>query len=71
MMSTMMAIERQLSMGHEQGWGPGAVIKASCLEQWRSRARPPAAIQVSKKQNVTSSLTCNDLILWGASVTEG
>ena len=30
----------------------------------------PWCIQVSKKQIVTSSLTCKDLILWGASVTE-
>ena len=32
MMSTMMAIERQLSMGLEQGGGPGAVVKSACLE---------------------------------------
>ena len=63
-MSTMMAIERQLlSMGHEQGGGPGAVIKAACLEHRRSQVHPPAGIQVSMKQNVTSSLTCRDLIL--------
>ena len=30
----------------------------------------PWCIQVSKNQIVTSSLTCKDLILWGASVTE-
>ena len=70
MMLTMMAIERQLSMGHEQGGGTGAVVKAACLENRRSHVRPPAGIQVSKKQNVTSSLTCKDLISWGASVTE-
>ena len=34
------------------------------------RVRPPAGIQVSNKQNVTSSLTWKDLMLWGASVTE-
>ena len=32
MMSTMMAIERQLSTGHEQGGDPGAVVKAACLD---------------------------------------
>ena len=72
-MSTMMAIERQLSimsMGHEQGGGPGAVVKSACLENRRARVRPPTGIQVSKKQIVTSSLTCKDLILWGASVTQ-
>ena len=51
-------------MGHEQGGGPGAVVKAACLENRRSRVRPPAGIQVIKKQNVTSSLSCKDLILW-------
>ena len=65
----MMAIERQLSMGYEQGGGPGAVVKAACLENQRSRVSSPAGIQVSKKQNVTSSLTCKYLISWGASVT--
>ena len=63
MMSTMMATERKLSMGHEQGGGPCAVIKAACLEHRRSRVRPPAGIQVPKTQNVTSSVTCKDLIL--------
>ena len=31
---------------------------------------PHSGIQVSKKQNVSSPLTRNDSILWGASVTE-
>ena len=31
---------------------------------------PRSGIQASKKQNVSSLLTCNDTILWGASVTE-
>ena len=71
----MMARERQLSMGLEQGGEPGAVIKSACLEniflgksviagscpRWHSSL---------KKQIVTSSLTCKDLILLGASVTE-
>ena len=60
MMSTMMAIERQLSMGHEQGGSPGAVIKAACWEHQRSRVRPPAGIQIPKKQNDTSSVTCKN-----------
>ena len=69
MMFTMIAIERHISMGHG---GPGRVVKAACLENQRSRVRPPppADIQVSKKQNVTSSLICKVLILWVASVTE-
>ena len=70
MIFTMMALERQLSMGHKQGRGPGAVVKDACLENRRSRVRPPAGIQVSKKQNVTSLLSCEDLLLWGAFVTE-
>ena len=44
--------------------------KVYFLENRKSRVRPPAGIQVSKKQIVTSSLTYKDLILWGASVTE-
>ena len=71
MMSTMMAIERQLSMGHEQG---GPLVQWLNLPAWKiycgSRIRAPTGIQVSKIQIVTFSLTCKDLILWGASVTE-
>ena len=52
------------------GGGPGAVVKAACLESRRSRVQTPSAIQVSKKQYVSSLLTRKDLILWGASVTE-
>ena len=44
--------------------------KIYSLENRRSRVRAPTGIQVSKNQIVTSSLTCKDLILWGASVTE-
>ena len=50
--------------------GPGAVVKAACLESRISRFRIPLWLQVSKKQNIFSSLTCKDSILWGASVTE-
>ena len=65
MMSTMMAIERQLKIGHEQG--VGLVQWLSCLLEKSEIAvssPPPASIQVSKKQNVTWSLTRKDLILW-------
>ena len=31
---------------------------------------PPPGLQVSKKQNVSSQLTRNDSIMWGASMTE-
>ena len=31
---------------------------------------PQSGLRVSKKQNVSSPLTCNDSILWRASVTE-
>ena len=40
--------------------------RAGALVQW---LKLPAGIQVSKKQNATSSLICKDLMLWGASVT--
>ena len=42
--------------------------KIYSLENRSSRVRAPAGIQVSKNQTVTSSLTCKNLILWGASV---
>ena len=50
--------------------GPGAVVKAACLESLRSLFRARSGIQVSKKQNVSSPLTRINLILWGASDTE-
>ena len=39
MMCAMMAMKRQLSTCHEQGWGPGAVVKAACLENRKSSVR--------------------------------
>ena len=46
------------------GWrGPGAVVKAACLESRRSRVRPRSGIQVSKKQNVSTPLTRKGWIL--------
>ena len=44
--------------------------KIYSLENRRLWVRAPTGIQVSKKQIVTSSLTCEYLILWEASVTE-
>ena len=29
-------------------WGPGAMVKAVCLESWRSRARTPPGLHVSE-----------------------
>ena len=43
------------------------------LPAWKVGDRgfePHSGLQVSKKQSVSSSLTCKDLILWVASVTE-
>ena len=75
MMSTMMAIERQLSVGLEQGGDPGAVVKSACLGniflgKSEIAGLCPTGIQVSKKQIATYSLTCKNVILCGASVTE-
>ena len=50
--------------------GPGAVVKAACLVSRGWRVKPHAGLQVSKKQNVSSPLTRNDLILCGVSVAE-
>ena len=41
-------------MGHKQGKGPGAVVKAACLENQRSRVRTPGGSKASKKQIVAS-----------------
>ena len=41
MVSTMMAIEGQLAIGHQQGGGSASVVNAACPEIWRSRVRPP------------------------------
>ena len=46
--------------------GPGAVVKAACLESWRSRVRTPV-LRSSFKE--TSPLTCKASILRGTSVT--
>ena len=44
------------------------VVKAACLEGLRSRVRTPLLhSSFTEKQNVSSLLTCKDLILWGAS----
>ena len=45
-------------------------LPAACLESRKSRFEPHSGFQVLKKQNVSSSLTRNDTILWGTSVTE-
>ena len=49
----------------QAGGGPGAVVKAACLKVGEREFEPH-----SKKQNVFSTLTREDSILWGASVTE-
>ena len=43
--------------------GPGAVVKAACLENWRARVRAPL-------WPISSTFTRKDSILWRASVTE-
>ena len=51
----------------------GAVVQWLKLPAWQVENRglePCSGIQVSKKQNVSSPLTRNDSILWGASVSE-
>ena len=50
-----------------------ALVQWLKLPAWKVRDRgfePHSGLQVSKKQNVSSPLTHNDLILWGTSVTE-
>ena len=50
------------------GGGPGAVVKAACLEsRW---CEPNSGLQVSKKQNVPSPLTRKYSLLWGTSMSE-
>ena len=51
----------------DPGRGPGAVVKASCLESRRLRLRTP--LWLSSFKNVSSPLTRKDSILSGASVT--
>ena len=53
--------------GHQIGEGPGAVVKAACLESRRSRVQTPLCV---KKQSVSSPLTRKDSILRGGSVAE-
>ena len=54
------------------GWDPGAVVKNPAWKVGDHGFKPHYGLQVSKRQNVelSSPLTCNDSILWGASVTE-
>ena len=52
------------------GGGPGAVVKADCLESRRSLVRTPLWPSSFKETNVSSPLIHIDLILWAASVTE-
>ena len=46
--------------------------RASLVEAaWKVDSfKPQSGLQISEKQNVSSPLTCEDSILWGASVTE-
>ena len=56
------------------GGGSDAVVNAAWLESRTSLVRTAlwaSGIQVTKKQNVSSPLTCADSILWGASVAGG
>ena len=50
--------------------GPGAVVKDACLKVGDRGFEPHTDLQVLKKLNVSSPLTRDDSILWGASVTE-
>ena len=50
--------------------GPGAVVRAPAWTVGDRRFETRSAIQVSKKQKVSSPLICKDLILCGSSVTE-
>ena len=50
-----------------QDGGPGAVVKATCLEI--AGSNPALALQVSNEQNVSSPLNRKDAISWRASVT--
>ena len=50
-----------------------ALVQWLRLPAWKVGDRgfePHSGLQVSKKQNVSSSLTGNNSILWGTSVTE-
>ena len=53
--------------------GAGALVQWLKLPAWKVRDRelvPCSGIQVSKKQNVSSTLTRKRAILWGDSVIE-
>ena len=51
--------------------GGGGLVQWLKLPAWRDRGfEPRFGIQVSKKRNVSSSLTRIDSISWEASVTE-
>ena len=54
----------------QRGRGPGAVVKAACLESRRSRVQTLLWYSHFNKQNISYPLTSKDTILWGASVTE-
>ena len=54
----------------EKGGGSGAVVQAAWLESRRSRARTPLWPSRLKKKNVSSQITRENAILWGAAVTE-
>ena len=59
--------------GGPRVFGAGALVQCSKLPVWKVENRgfkPHYGLQVSKKQNVSSPLTREDSILWGASVTE-
>ena len=60
---------RQLIVQQEDG----ALVQWLKLPAWKVGDRgleSHSDLQISKKQNVSSPLTCNDSILWGAFVTE-
>ena len=49
------------------------MVQCLKLPAWRVGNRglePHSCLQVAEKQKVSSLLTRNDLVLWGASVTE-
>ena len=67
---TYLPADRSAYRTNPQGRGPGAVVKAACLESQRSRLQTPLWPSSFKEKNVSPGLTRKYSILWGAYVAK-